>query len=95
MLDLPDLTSDRVPNALPGATGWLADAATPPPPGRGECDGGGPGRGPVVAPAAGFCRARLPLVSVGYMDPGNWATDLAGGSKLRLHAALGDPAVET
>src|ERR1700680_3429532 len=21
------------------------------------------------------------LVSVGYMDPGNWATDLAGGSK--------------
>ncbi|MFO0044668.1 MAG: Nramp family divalent metal transporter, partial [Armatimonadota bacterium] len=22
------------------------------------------------------------LVSVGYMDPGNWATDLAGGSKL-------------
>ena len=21
------------------------------------------------------------LVSVGYMDPGNWATDLAGGSR--------------
>jgi manganese transport protein len=21
------------------------------------------------------------LVSVGYMDPGNWATDLAGGSQ--------------
>jgi hypothetical protein len=21
------------------------------------------------------------MVSVGYMDPGNWATDLAGGSK--------------
>src|SRR6188768_825886 len=21
------------------------------------------------------------LISVGYMDPGNWATDLAGGSK--------------
>ena len=21
------------------------------------------------------------LVSVGYMDPGNWATDIAGGSK--------------
>ena len=21
------------------------------------------------------------LVAVGYMDPGNWATDLAGGSK--------------
>src|SRR5689334_6810327 len=26
------------------------------------------------------------LVSVGYMDPGNWATDLAGGSK--FHYAL-------
>jgi manganese transport protein len=24
------------------------------------------------------------LVSVGYMDPGNWATDLAGGSQLSL-----------
>ena len=21
------------------------------------------------------------LIAVGYMDPGNWATDLAGGSK--------------
>jgi manganese transport protein len=21
------------------------------------------------------------LISVGYMDPGNWATDLAGGSQ--------------
>ena len=40
------------------------------------------------------------LVAVGYMDPGNWATDLAGGAQLRLHAAVshhdfqsdGDPA---
>ena len=24
------------------------------------------------------------LVSVGYMDPGNWATDLAGGSNLDI-----------
>ena len=38
------------------------------------------GRGPVVAPAAGFAGPGY-LVSVGYMDPGNWATDLAGGSK--------------
>jgi manganese transport protein len=22
------------------------------------------------------------LISVGYMDPGNWATDLAGGSQV-------------
>ncbi len=35
------------------------------------------------------------LVAVGWMDPGNWATDLAGGSKaLRLYPALRHPAVE-
>ena len=27
------------------------------------------------------------LVAVGYMDPGNWATDLAGGSAFRLAAS--------
>src|SRR3954466_10116818 len=41
----------------------------------------------VVPPTAGFLRKLLAfagpgfLVAVGYMDPGNWATDLAGGSK--------------
>jgi manganese transport protein len=41
----------------------------------------------VVPPSAGFFRKLLAfagpgfLVAVGYMDPGNWATDLAGGSK--------------
>src|SRR5467141_2488593 len=41
----------------------------------------------LIAPGAGFWRKLLAfagpgyLVSVGYMDPGNWATDLAGGSK--------------
>ena len=41
----------------------------------------------VVPPTAGFVRKLLAfagpgfLVAVGYMDPGNWATDLAGGSK--------------
>ncbi|HYY13650.1 MAG TPA: Nramp family divalent metal transporter [Chthoniobacterales bacterium] len=40
----------------------------------------------LIAPAAGFWRKLLAfsgpgyLVAVGYMDPGNWATDLAGGS---------------
>ena len=34
------------------------------------------------------------LVAVGYMDPGNWATDLAGGAQVRLHAALGHPDLE-
>ena len=40
------------------------------------------------------------LVAVGYMDPGNWATDIAGRRPVRLHAAQrrhdlepdGDPA---
>ncbi|MEP6602654.1 MAG: Nramp family divalent metal transporter [Spartobacteria bacterium] len=41
----------------------------------------------VVPPSATFLRKLLAfagpgfLVAVGYMDPGNWATDLAGGSK--------------
>ncbi len=40
-----------------------------------------------VAPGAGFWRKLLAfsgpgyLVAVGYMDPGNWASDLAGGSQ--------------
>ena len=29
------------------------------------------------------------LVSVGYMDPGNWATDLAGGSQFGYTLHLG------
>ena len=41
----------------------------------------------AIAPGAGFWRKLLAfsgpgyLVAVGYMDPGNWATDLAGGSQ--------------
>ncbi len=41
----------------------------------------------LVPPGASFFRKLLAfagpgfLVAVGYMDPGNWATDLAGGSK--------------
>jgi manganese transport protein len=44
-------------------------------------------RSVVVAPNASFWRKLLTfsgpgyLVAVGYMDPGNWATDLAGGSQ--------------
>src|ERR1043166_7015664 len=40
----------------------------------------------LIAPGAGFWRKLLAfsgpgyLVAVGYMDPGHWATDLAGGS---------------
>ena len=53
-----------------------------------------------IPESAGFLRKLLAfagpgyLVAVGYMDPGNWATDLAGGSKYRLHAALGHPALQ-
>src|SRR5437016_12967128 len=41
----------------------------------------------LIAPGAGFWRKLLAfsgpgfLVAVGYIDPGNWATDLAGGAK--------------
>ena len=41
----------------------------------------------VVPASASFVRKLIAfagpgfLVAVGYMDPGNWATDLAGGSK--------------
>src|SRR5271156_2496821 len=40
----------------------------------------------IAVPTHGFLRKLLAfggpgyLISVGYMDPGNWATDLAGGS---------------
>src|SRR6187551_380986 len=41
----------------------------------------------IVPPGASFWRKYLAfagpgfMVAVGYMDPGNWATDLAGGAK--------------
>ncbi len=44
-------------------------------------------RSVLISPQASFFRKLLAfagpgfLVAVGYMDPGNWATDLAGGSK--------------
>src|SRR5204863_5333665 len=44
-------------------------------------------RGVVVAVTASFWRKLIAfsgpgfLVAVGYMDPGNWATDLAGGAQ--------------
>src|SRR5690349_10782673 len=67
----PDLIAD---------TGWRADAPTSK--SLAEVNGS------VALPASGLWWRRLLafvgpgyLVSVGYMDPGNWATDLAGGSK--------------
>lgn len=68
----PDMTSD--------ATGWRADAPTTK--SLAEVNA------TIAIPAAGVWWRRLLafvgpgyLISVGYMDPGNWATDLAGGSK--------------
>ena len=43
--------------------------------------------GTIPIPLGGFCRKLFAfagpgyLVAVGYMDPGNWATDLAGGAR--------------
>jgi manganese transport protein len=71
-----------LPNSEPapasGPSGWRREAATPSLP---ESH-----RSIAVPAGAGFWRKLLAfsgpgyLVAVGYMDPGNWATDLAGGS---------------
>src|SRR6059036_2568591 len=66
-------------NALHSSAGWRS---TPPRPSLSEVH-----RSLVVPTSAGFLRKLFAfagpgfLVAVGYMDPGNWATDLAGGSK--------------
>src|SRR6266576_953805 len=68
------------PDSLPNVSGWRSNAAStlslP------EVNG------TIAVPIGGLWWRRLLafagpgyLVSVGYMDPGNWATDLAGGSK--------------
>ena len=65
-------------NQLSTGRGWRVDRGAPSLP---ESH-----RTIAIAPGAGFWRKLLAfsgpgyLVAVGYMDPGNWATDLAGGS---------------
>src|SRR2546423_6791583 len=65
-------------NELSTRDGWRVDRTSPSLP---ESH-----RTIAIAPGAGFWRKMLAfsgpgyLVAVGYMDPGNWATDLAGGS---------------
>jgi len=65
-------------NELSTKEGWRVDRTSPSLP---ESH-----RTILIAPGAGFWRKLLAfsgpgyLVAVGYMDPGNWATDLAGGS---------------
>ena len=70
----------RSPDLTPDAAGWRADA--PATKSLAEVNA------TVAVPTAGRWWRRLLafvgpgyLVSVGYMDPGKWATDLAGGSK--------------
>lgn len=56
-----------------------------------------PGRAqPVEVPGGGHWWRRLLafagpgyLVAVGYMDPGNWATDVAGGAQLGYLLQIG------
>ncbi|WP_146985596.1 Nramp family divalent metal transporter [Bradyrhizobium macuxiense] len=74
----PEMSSVSVPDAVPG--GWRGDA--------GHARSLPEVNATVAVPSTGVWWRRLLafagpgyLVSVGYMDPGNWATDLAGGSK--------------
>src|SRR6266851_3902259 len=78
----PGLPPDSLPAALTSAAGWRADAAAGVQRSLPEVYGS------ISVPLGGQWWRRLLafagpgyLVSVGYMDPGNWATDLAGGSK--------------
>jgi manganese transport protein len=65
--------------AIPSDSGWHSE---PPRPSLSEVH-----RTLLVPTSASFIRKLLAfagpgfLVAVGYMDPGNWATDLAGGSR--------------
>ena len=84
MADLPEssvASAGPTPSPVPPATdrGWRQRSGTVSLP---EVHGSVP-----VPVTAGFWRKLLAfagpgyLVAVGYMDPGNWATDLAGGSR--------------
>src|SRR4030081_2954822 len=79
----PDLASDPPPRVVTGhqldGSGWRAA--------RGEPSLAGMFASVRVAKQGSFWRKLLAflgpgyLIAVGYMDPGNWATSLAGGSK--------------
>src|SRR6476659_1338277 len=77
----PSLSAESLPNALNGPAGWRNDSS--------KLKSLAEVNATIAVPAIGglWWRRLLAfagpgyLVSVGYMDPGNWATDLAGGSK--------------
>src|SRR6202012_3914057 len=75
----PQSTSPAVTNDRQGGAGWRTE--------RGEPSLAGMFASVRTAPGGSFWRKLVAflgpgyLVAVGYMDPGNWATSLAGGSK--------------
>src|SRR5216684_1098741 len=78
----PVLPPDSPPKVFSNAAGWRSDAGTDTLLSLPEVNG------TIAVPVGGHWSRRLLafagpgyLVSVGYMDPGNWATDLAGGSR--------------
>ncbi len=78
----PKTPNGAIPASGASAAGWRADAAAGTQRSLPEVYSS------VSVPFGGHWSRRLLaflgpgyLVSVGYMDPGNWATDLAGGSK--------------
>jgi manganese transport protein len=78
----PALPADSLTKTAANSAGWRADAAANAQRSLPEVYGS------ISIPMGGhWVRCLLAfagpgyLVSVGYMDPGNWATDLAGGSK--------------
>src|SRR5881398_3307978 len=80
---VPDLPAETLPNGTNSAarhqSGWRGE--------RGEPSLAGMFASVQTAKQGSFWRKLLAflgpgyLVAVGYMDPGNWATSLAGGSK--------------
>jgi manganese transport protein len=78
----PDAGLATPKGTVPNASGWRADAAVDAQRSLPEVHSS------ILVPFGGHWVRRLfaflgpgYLVSVGYMDPGNWATDIAGGSK--------------
>jgi manganese transport protein len=79
---IPDFDATAVIPGPPERSGWRIEAAADTRPSLPEVNR------TIAIPIGGHWVRRLLafagpgyLVSVGYMDPGNWATDLAGGSK--------------
>jgi manganese transport protein len=79
----PDLAPDSLPKIVAGAppaiSGWRGERGTPSLADM-FASVGTPRKGPFWRKLLAFLGPGY-LVAVGYMDPGNWATSLAGGSK--------------